>query len=266
MSLRRTFSSLGCAELNLEATLALAANYALDGVELRALGGTVELPRYLAERYGSPASLAAKLGAAARQIVAFDTSLKLIGNTPADREKFLEFLPWAEALGVPRVRVFDGGTGLTGEALAQAADTVHWWQTLRRERGWRADLMVETHDSLATAAAILRFAKAAPGCAVLWDSHHTWMKGGEDPLVTWPLIRDLVVHVHVKDSIAVPSAKHPWTYVLPGEGRFAIAPLLAVLRADNFTGPVSLEWERLWHPYLPPLDEALAVAAARRWW
>jgi hypothetical protein len=38
------------------------------------------------------------------------------------------------------------------------------------------------------------------------------------------------------------------------------------LRADNFAGPVSLEWERLWHPYLPPLDVALACAEKNRWW
>jgi sugar phosphate isomerase/epimerase len=235
-------------------------------MELRALGSTIDLPGYFAAQFGSPAALATKLGGDARPIVAFDTSLKLIGSTPAEREKFLEFLPWAEALGVPRLRVFDGGSALTDDALAEAAETVRWWQALRRERGWRADLMVETHDTLFSAAAIRRFALAAPGCAVLWDSHHTWLKGGEDPLVTWPAIRDLVVHVHVKDSINVPSARHAWTYVLPGAGRFPIEPLLAVLRADCFSGPVSLEWERMWHPYLPSLDEALTTATASQWW
>jgi sugar phosphate isomerase/epimerase len=84
--------------------------------------------------------------------------------------------------------------------------------------------------------------------------------------VTWAAIRDLVVHVHVKDSIDMPSAKHSWTYVLPGTGRFPIAPLLAALRADAFAGPVSLEWERLWHPYLPTLDAALTAAKQNRWW
>ncbi|NBQ57827.1 MAG: sugar phosphate isomerase/epimerase [Opitutaceae bacterium] len=264
--LRRTFSSLGCPELDLDGALALVAKHGLEGAELRVLGGTVDLPAYFTAQFGSPAALVAKLGAESRRIVALDTSLKLIGNTPEEREQFLQFLPWAEALGVPRLRVFDGGSGLDETTLAQAVDTVRWWQAMRRERGWRADLMVETHDSLANAAAIRRFAMAAPGCAVLWDSQHTWLRGGEDPLVTWAAIRDLVVHVHVKDSIDVPSAKHSWTYVLPGTGRFPIAPLLAALRADAFAGPVSLEWERLWHPYLPTLDAALTAATQNRWW
>lgn len=29
---------------------------------------------------------------------------------------------------------------------------------------------------------------------------------------------------------------------------------------------VSLEWEKLWHPYLAPLDDALTAAAQRQWW
>ena len=42
--------------------------------------------------------------------------------------------------------------------------------------------------------------------------------------------------------------------------------VLAALRDDRFAGPVCLEWEKLWHPYLPSLDVALATAAARGWW
>jgi len=264
--LRRTFSSLGCPELDLDGTLALVTKHGLEGAELRVLGGTIDLPAYFKAQFVTPAALAAKLGAESRRIVALDTSLTLIGNTSHEREQFLEFLPWAEALGGPRLRVFDGGSGLDESTLAQAVETVRWWQALRRERGWRADLMIETHDSLVNAAAIRRFALAAPGCAVLWDSHHTWLRGGEDPVVTWAAICDLVVHVHVKDSIAVPSAKHSWSYVLPGTGRFPIAPLLAALRADAFSGPVSFEWERLWHTYLPTLDAALTAAMQNRWW
>ena len=75
-----------------------------------------------------------------------------------------------------------------------------------------------------------------------------------------------MVHVHVKDSVGIPSARHPFTYVLPGDGGFPIAPVLAALRADHFAGAVSLEWEKQWHPYLPSLDEALTTAAARGWW
>jgi sugar phosphate isomerase/epimerase len=266
VTLLRCISTLGCPDFSLDETLALAAKHGIDAIEIRSLGGTVELPRYLAEQFGSPAALAEKLRGSPATIAALATSYKLAGAAPGEHEAFLAYVPWAEALGVRWLRVFDGGkTGASAE-LAEAAETVRGWRELRREKGWATDIFVETHDSLFTAAAINGFLARAPGTAILWDSHHTWKKGGEDPVATWHAIRENVVHVHVKDSISVPSAKHPFTYVLPGDGEFPVTPLLAALRADNFSGLVSFEWEKLWHPYLAPLNEALATARARDWW
>lgn len=262
----RCLSSLGCPDLSLADILALAARHGIGAVELRALGGSVDLPACLTAQFGPPAGFGEAVRRQAVRVVALDSSLKLAGAAPGDRGRFLEYVPWAEAAGVRWLRVFDGGKNADATELAEMADTVRWWQTLRRESGWQVDLMVETHDSLVSAAAIQRFRSAAPGAAILWDAHHTWRKGGEDPMVTWHAIRDGVVHVHVKDSVPAPSARHPFTYVLPGDGGFPIKPLLAALDAAGFTGGVSLEWEKLWHPYLPPLDEALRVAAGRNWW
>ena len=265
MSLVRAFSSIGCPALSLDDTLAVAVKHGVAAVELRALGGTTDLPAWFARNFGSPAGLAKHLQASPVQIVGLDTSFKLIGPTGAERAAFLQFLPWAEALGVPRLRVFDGGRTADDAELAQAAETMHWWQALRRERGWRTDLMVETHDSLFTAAAIRRFLAVAPGAAILWDTHHTWKRGGEDPVVTWRAIKPHVVHIHVKDSVSKPSSRHPYSYVLPGDGEFPMKPLREVLQAE-YSGPLSLEGEVIWHPYLPPLDGALATAVGRGWW
>ena len=262
----RCFSSLGCPEATLDEALALAERHQIDAVELRTLGGTVELADYFSREFGSPTRLAEKLRGAPVQIVSLNASLHLVGVTDAERAQLLALAPWAEALGVRRLRVFDGGSRADDVEFAAAAETLRWWRELRIERGWKVDLMVETHDSLITTATVQRFLAALPGTAILWDAHHTWRKGGEDPVATWRAIRASVVHVHVKDSVAVPSARHPFTYVLPGDGGFPIAPLLAALRTDHFAGPVSLEWEKMWHPYLHPLAEALRVAAERAWW
>jgi sugar phosphate isomerase/epimerase len=266
MSLLRCCSSLGCPEYSLDETLALAGKHGLPAIELRALGGTTDLPEYFRAEFGTPAELADRLSRATARIVAFNASLRLMGATGAEREQLVALAAWADALGVRWLRVFDGGKNLDAAELAGARETVRWWQTLRSERSWQTDIMVETHDSLFTAAAVESFLTALPGTALLWDAHHTWRKGGEDPVATWRAIRRSVVHVHVKDSIGVPSARHPFTYVLPGDGGFPIRPLLAALDADHFAGPVSLEWEKRWHPYLPSLDEALTTAEQRGWW
>lgn len=266
MSFMRCFSTLGCPDLALDEVLALARRFELPAVEVRSLGGSLDLPAYLASTYGTPAEFARHLADSAVRVVAFDTSLRLVGGTVAEREQVATLAPWAEAAGIRWLRVFDGGRLADAAELAEAAETLRWWRELRARSGWQVELMVETHDALLTAAAIGRFCAALPGTALLWDAHHTWRKGGEAPVETWRAIHEAVVHVHVKDSIPVPSARHPFSYVLPGDGDFPIAPLLEVLRADRFVGPVSLEWEKVWHPYLGTLEEALAAAAARKWW
>lgn len=265
MPYTRAVSTLGCPDLPLGQVLALAHRHRLDRVELRALGGTVDLPGYFAQKFGSPERIKDQVPSVPVKIVALDTSLKLTDSTPAAREALLQFVPWAEALGVRWLRVFDGGQTAGADELAEAAATLAWWRELRRQRGWKADLMVETHDSLIDSGAIGRFLALAPGTAILWDAHHTWKKGGEDPVATWRAIAPQVVHVHVKDSVSRASARHPFTYVLPGDGEFPMAPLCAVLQTE-FSGCVSLEWEKLWHPYLPPLNDALVAAAKRSWW
>lgn len=268
MRLLRCLNTLGCPESSPEETFALAAKHGLDGVELRALGGTLDLAGYLRARYGSPEELAGKLGAMSRgvRVMAFNTSMRLVGGSAAEREQVVDLVPWAEALGVRWLRVFDGGKTADEGEMTRAAETMRWWREERAAHGWRTDWMIETHDSLFTAAAIGRLLAVVPDAAILWDTHHTWKKGGEEPQVTWAAIRGSVVHVHVKDSVSVPSARHPFTYVLPGAGEFPMGALVAALREGQFAGPMSLEWERMWHPYLPPLDEALTVAAARGWW
>jgi sugar phosphate isomerase/epimerase len=266
--MQRCFSSLGCPDDSLDATLALAARHGIPAVELRTLGGSIDLPAYLAAAYGTPDRLAAHVRAThpTVQIAAFDASLHLVGATAAERAELAALAPWADALGVPWLRVFDGGRRADPAEIAEAVALLQWWRAQGRAHGWRVRLMVETHDSLLTAAAIGRLVAAAPGTLILWDSHHTWRKGGEDPVDTWRAIRDHVVHVHVKDGTGAPSARHSYTYVLPGDGEFPMAALRAALCADGYAGRVSLEWERKWHPYLPPLEAALQTAAARGWW
>lgn len=261
----RAFSTLGCGELTFDQVLALAAGHALDGVELRALAGTIELPEALADRFGVPS--AARRRQEEPGILALDTSYRLLDGSAADRMRLLEFVAWAEAMEVPWLRVFDGGQHLDDAALRRASDTLSWWRALRYERLIRADLMVETHDVLLDAARIGRFVDAMrpAGVHILWDAHHTWRRGGEDPVVTWRAIQPHTVHIHVKDSVTTGPRPADFRYVLPGTGEFPMARLRPLLR-ENFAGTVSLEWERFWQRELVPLDEVLRAAAANRWW
>jgi sugar phosphate isomerase/epimerase len=264
-SYRRAFSTLGFPEADLGEAFALAARYGLDGVELRVLERSLDLPQYFADRFGTPAALAARVAQEGWRVVSLDTSVRLLTATPAERESLLAFVPWAEACGAPYLRVFDGGTTASFEEIAKAAENMRWWREQRSNHGWRTDLMVETHDALVTTASLRRLLEAVPDAAILWDSHHTWYQGREHPVDTWRSIRSNVVHIHVKDSLArVGQEAHP-SHVLPGVGEFPMNSLLAVLERE-FQGVISLEWEKYWIPALPPLELALASAGRLDWW
>jgi sugar phosphate isomerase/epimerase len=263
----RAFSTLGCPEVDLRTALALAERYQLQAIELRALADTINLPTYLASEFGSPEGFGREMRELKIQIAALDTSLHLADGKSHEREQFLTFAPWAEAAGIKWLRVFDGGTkGSDKSVIHAAAETVRWWRDVRSANNYTVDIMVETHNRLLTVDTINQFLAAAPKTAILWDAHHTWKQGHEDPVATWRAIGSHIVHVHVKDSVSIPTPKHPYKYVLPGDGEFPMAPLKATLESANFAGPVSLEWEKLWHPELPSLEEALQAAMEKKWW
>jgi sugar phosphate isomerase/epimerase len=257
----RAFSTLGCPELGLDGVLELARENGIAAVEIRVLEGSLDLPGVLARNAESAATLMPRLARAGVRVLALNTSMSLIDGSDEDFEKLLEFAPWAEAMGVPWLRVFDGGKSATGAELERAALVMERWRRLRAERGWKTDLAIETHDALSTAAAIGRLTRAVPGAAILWDSHHTWLKGGEPPDETWAAVHASVVYIQVKDSRPEGGASR---YVLPGTGEFPMESLRRAL--GGFTGGVSLEWERQWHPELPPLSEALLSARSTSWW
>lgn len=257
------FSSLGCPELELDAVIALARRCGIEMIELRALGGQVDLPAYFLARYGTPAKLRAAAKTSGVAVAAIGTSLRLIGNTEEDRFTFQKYIAWAQALDAPYLRVFDGGCRGDEAELAQAGETLAWWDAERATLDPPVDIIVETHDSLADPVALETFLIRHPQCKLLWDTHHTWRRSGERPTHTWARIGQAVVHMHVKDSVTAPNARHGYRYVPLGEGDFPLPDLLDVLRTSRFSGVVSLEWERLWHRSLAPLELVLPAYRSR---
>ncbi|GAB5559152.1 MAG: TIM barrel protein [Synoicihabitans sp.] len=261
------FSSLGCAELDLPDVVDMAIRHNVPAVELRTLGDRIDLPGYLTEHFQDPQTLAAYLKTAQVEVVGLDASCRLFADDGEGEAELMALAPWAEALGGISIRVFDGGENLDPATIARGVARWQWWQQQRANHGWSSQLMIETHDTLVTGAAVQQFLAAAPeGIAILWDAFHTWSKGGENPLTTWAAIRASVVHIHVKDGVRGGTEGRAFTHTLPGDGEFPMAALKTQLGIDGYGGPLSLEWGRKWHPYLPPLEQALAAASERRWW
>lgn len=260
----RAFSTLGCPTLSLDGVIGLASRHAIPAVEIRALGGSLDLPAVLTAAYGTPERLATEVAGHSVRVVSLGTSVRLMEPKPTDHDDLLAYAVWAEALGARTLRVFDGGVEANAAELAHARALLAWWERQHADRRWSVDLVVETHDALAGHAALERFVREIPAVALLWDVHHTWRKGGQSLARTWDLVSGRTRHLHVKDSVSEAAPTLPYRYVLPGAGEFPMAELRALLAAAAFDGVLSLEWEKLWHPELPPLEDALTAAAL--WW
>jgi sugar phosphate isomerase/epimerase len=265
-SFYRCFSTLGCPELDLDGVVALALSRRIESVELRALNGTIDLIAQFTRAFGSPAELKAWAARGPIRVAMIGTSFRLHGNGAADRDALLALVGWAEALGTRWLRVFDGcKSGDAGE-IADAVAMLAWWAGERRRRGFVVDLATETHDATADPVALRTFLTAAPECRILWDAHHTWRRGGEMPGDTWLYLKPHVVHVHFKDSATTPGVGEGYAYVPPGDGEFPLGALVDQLAADGYAGALCLEWERMWHPALAPIETALDRLDRFPWW
>jgi sugar phosphate isomerase/epimerase len=260
-SLKKCFSTLGCPDLDLDAVLSLAQDHEIDGLEIRSLDDRIDLPVYFRSLPGGTDAVRKKLETLAGGAFVLGTSCKLVGAKEGAREELLEFAELASEIDCPYLRVFGGGqwgTPLTEANYEEAIDFLNWWQAQRELHQWDVDVLIETHDAFSASPPLLTlFDQLGRSVGIIWDTHHTWKLGGERPAYSWEQLGEFTRHVHIKDSISEPSARHPYTYVLPGRGEMPLHEVMAVLQEHSFSGAVTLEWEKMWHPYLADLSEAL---------
>jgi sugar phosphate isomerase/epimerase len=269
-SFQSCFSTLGCPDLTLQEVLALSKEYDIDCLELRSLEDRIDLPGYLPGLPGGMDGVRKALGSVKNGVRVLGTSFKLVGAKEGSREELVEFARLAEEIGAPFLRVFGGGkwgAPLTDDNYQEAVDFLNWWQEQREANGWNAEVVIETHDALSASPPLLHlFDRLGRSVGIIWDSHHTWKLGRESPFETWGHLGEFIHHVHIKDSISEPSARHPYTYVLPGAGGMPLEEVFGILKKEGFTGSVALEWEKMWHPYLADISQALAVCRENGWW
>lgn len=172
----------------------------------------------------------------------------------------------------PQLRVFPGAGlepcddgAVPSEELA-AADRLGAQRlnlVAQRARELGVTILLETHDSHPRASDIVRILAhvdvAAP-VKVIWDVMHPW-RYDETPARTAELLADSVAYAQYKDGVRNPGT-NTVTLTLPGEGELPLLDMrdlvTEALAARGISDPwVSLEWERAWHPELPPVSEAL---------
>ncbi|MGW6495516.1 sugar phosphate isomerase/epimerase family protein [Nonomuraea angiospora] len=244
-------STLGMPGEGLDRAIEIAAGGGCQGLELRLHPDTgVHGGLDAAQRR----SVRERVGRAGLEIAALAGYAKVCAPGPDEPvvEELLTDLRLAAELGAPAVRVFPGGDDLAVGA-----------RRLKAVSGTAAALgvrvLVETHDHLATGAAVAGLLAEA-GCpgttGAVWDLLHPW-RHGEPPAETLAALGPYLSYVQVKDAVSAEDTTPVpmWTGSVPLEESGEL------LRAAGYDGWVSLEWERTWYPQVAPVEEILPGAA-----
>ena len=239
----------------------LAERYAVEGIELRGLGGEIangKIRDFAAENASSTKALLEKHG---KSPVVLGTSCAF--HTAEKREKALcegrEAIDIAESLGIPYIRVF--GNALTADRDACYDRVISGIAVLcRYAEGKGVTVLLEVHGDYVTVERLRPITDALgdlPSFGLIWDVAHSHKATGRDFLPFYRAMRRYIRHVHLKDVRDSDRA-----LVLPGEGDIPLCEIVRTMEADGYTGYFSLEWEKHWHPDLPPVEAALASLTA----
>ena len=246
------FSTLGCPKWEWKTILKNAAEWGFAAIELRGLQGQMDLTKCPEFGPGRIKASLADLAALDLRIANLGSSTNLHVPDPAERQTQLDeakrFIDLARQLKSPCVRVF-GDKWVPGEAhevtIERIANGLHELGAYAKGSG--VAVVQETHGDFPHSATVLEIVKKAkmPDIGVLWDTHHTWVAGKEEPAETFKLLGSYVRHVHLKDSVPGDSGDH---YVLTGTGKVPVKDIVAVLAKGHYRGIYGFEWEKAWIP------------------
>jgi sugar phosphate isomerase/epimerase len=259
---RLAFSTLACPEWDPLEVVERAATMGFDGIEWR--GGEdghagAQLP--VADR----STLRQAMDERGLTAIAVTTYTDLVHPSAAVRDATVEDLlrhaEVAEALGAPSLRAFPGDRSddVSDEVLLdRAADTLG--RAVARLAGTGISIAIEPHDAFMSSAAIAGLLARLdhPQVGAVWDAGNTWSIG-EQPEEGIRALGPWLRYVQFKDG----TGRLPdWHLTLLGQGEVPLGQGIRLLARDHPEVPVSIEWERPWHPELPPAEVALPAGLA----
>jgi sugar phosphate isomerase/epimerase len=259
--MKLAFSTLGCPDWDLQQIVAGARRWGYEGIELRALGGSLDLLSRAEFSAGQLATTRAYLADAGIEICCVDTSCTFHSPDASERIKqvriALAHAELAAKLGAPVIRVFPDKI----QPGSQRDETRDWIAACLRDIAERIppsiDVALETHGDFARAEAAAEIATLANHSKVklIWDVANS-VAAGDAIERAGRTVQRYLAHIHLRDAKPVSESEH-WLPVLAGTGRVSFADTLAAIRELKYDGYVSFEWEKYWRPEIEEPEVAL---------
>jgi sugar phosphate isomerase/epimerase len=250
------FSTLACPEWSAEDVVAQAAAIGYDAIEWRGGPDGHVSTGWSAPRRAALRGLMAEHGMSALAVTSYTDFVTRDARARSDAVDHLRrHLELAADLGASTVRAFVGivdDDAPLPDLIERAVDGIAACVESAQATG--VAIAIEPHDDFDTASSIAPIlARLDPSVGVVWDIVNAW-GGGEDPGAGAKTIGDRVRYVQVKDARWVGGE---WQLTPIGGGAVPLVEGLRALSASGPLPPLSLEWERAWHPELDPPEVAL---------
>src|SRR6266404_408245 len=222
------FSTLGCPTWPWPRILDVAAEHQFASIELRGILTNMDLTKV-------PELAPERIGDAKRQLAAHGLIVSDLGASA----QMHDMDPVKHAAQLDEARRF--------------IDLAH-------ARGKDITVIIESHGAFTDSPALLEILQRAdsPNVALLWDAHHTFVSGKEQPEDTVRQLGRYIRHTHLKDSVAAGSDRR---YVLTGTGDVPVKRQIAALAKIGYRGFYSFEWEKRWHAEIEEPEVAIAQYA-----
>ena len=261
--MRLAFSTLGCPSWSLTRVIDAAGRLGYDGVELRFLEGDDALWARPELSGSGLLDTRARLADAGLRVPCVDSRSFFHHPDVATRRVAVEeasrVVEVAAALGARGVRVFGDRVQAGADLASTSTFIVDALAELRdRARPAGVEIWLETHGDFAPGAATREVLdRVGEGTGAIWDPANAFSEFGEAPEDGARALGPAIRHVHLKDVRRPSPPAFPWTPVLPGEGEFPGEKVLALLRSTGYSGWISFEWEKRWHPEIAEPEVAL---------
>jgi sugar phosphate isomerase/epimerase len=259
--MKLAFSTLGCPNWDLEQIARAAQLYGYEAIELRAIGGDLDLLNRPELQSKETETTRRRLEDHGVTVCCVDTSCRFDSPDPAELlanvEVAVRHTELATALGATLIRIFPDKIQ-SGSTRKETRDNIaSCLREVAEQSPTGVRVGLETHGDFARgqqAAEIVALADHL-NVVLIWDVANSIAAGDSIEEAAREVSRHLA-HVHLRDARALNSAEH-WLPVLAGTGDVSFSKAVEALETLRYDGYVSFEWEKYWHPEIEEPEVAL---------
>ncbi|MCX7745518.1 MAG: sugar phosphate isomerase/epimerase [Clostridia bacterium] len=242
-----SFSTLGCPGWSWEDMLVTAKDLGFNGIEIRGIENELYVPKanpFLPSNIGKTKDRLHKLSL---EIPCLTSSCYLFEKSNIDFfiEEGKDYVDLANRLGTPYVRVLGDSDpaperDIDFDFVASNLSTLSDYA-----EGKNVKVLIETNGFFADSNQMLKMMEKvkSPNLGVLWDIHHPFRFANEPVKETYSKLKNYIQFIHIKDS-SIENGKVK--YKMMGHGDIPVKEVLLLLKENQYSGYVSLEWVKRW--------------------